>query len=102
MTVMFHAPDEFLEELLRDRTRIDRQILRITVRHRYGEPFTTVSVIASAIVEGSIVKLQQRIGENFMAEPTSEALNRKVQAALDHLIAAAKTLELDVRTGVYE
>lgn len=32
----FHDAGEFLDEIRADRDRIDRGILRLTVRHRYG------------------------------------------------------------------
>lgn len=46
IAVAFNDPDEYIAEIGRDRDCIDRQILRVTVRRRYGEPFVTVSVVA--------------------------------------------------------
>ena len=48
IAVNFHDPDEFMTEIRFDKDRIDRGILRITVRRRYGNPFVTVSVVAMA------------------------------------------------------
>jgi hypothetical protein len=102
LTISFHDPDEYLSELRRDHERIDRRILRVTVRRRYGEPFITISVIATAAVEGTIVKLEHRIGEAFAGDENSNGLSTKTQVVLDKLTEAGKALGLDVRSGVFE
>lgn len=101
-TVIFNDPDEFLEELRRDRDRVDRQILRLTVRRRYGEPFVVVSVVATARVEGMLVKLEHRVGEAFAGDEKANGLAAKTRLVLDKVSDAAKALGLDVRAGVYE
>ncbi len=102
IAVSFHDPDEFLAELRLDKERIDRGILRVTVRRRYGSPFTTVSVVATATVEGVLVKLEHRVGEAFAGDEKANGLAEQAQAALDKLTDAGKSLGLDVRAGVFE
>jgi hypothetical protein len=102
IAVSFHTPDEFLAELRLDKDRIDRGILRVTVRRRYGNPFVTVSVVATATVGGTLVKLEHRIGDAFAGDEKATGLAEKTQAALDTLTEAGKTLGLDVRAGVFE
>lgn len=102
LTVAFNDPEEFLTEIRQDRDRIDRQILRITVRRRYGEPFVTVSVVATAAVEGTVVKLEHRVGEAFAGDARANGLAAKTQTVLDKLADAGKALGLDVRAGIYE
>ncbi len=102
LTVSFHDPDEYISELRRDHERIDRRILRVTVRRRYGEPFITISVIATAAIEGTIVKLEHRIGEAFAGDEKSNGLATKTQVVLDKLTEVGKALGLDVRSGVFE
>ena len=85
IAVNFHDPDEFMTEIRFDKDRIDRGILRITVRRRYGNPFVTVSVVATATVEGVLVKLEHRIGEAFAGDEKANGLTDKVQATLDKL-----------------
>lgn len=102
IVVSFHDPDEFLTELRTDKDRIDRGILRVTVRRRYGSPFVTVSVVATATVEGVLVKLEHRIGEAFAGDEKVNGLTDKAQAALDTLTGAGKSFGLDVRAGVFE
>lgn len=102
VVVSFHDPDEFLTELTLDKDRIDRGILRLTVRRRYASPFVTVSVVATATVEGVVVKLEHRIGEAFAGDEKANGLTDKAQAALGKLTEAGKSLNLDVRAGVFE
>ena len=102
ITVAFNDPDEYLAEITRDRDRIDRQILRVTVRRRYGEPFVTVSVVATVTVEGTLVKLEHRVGEAFAGDEKANGLTAKTQAILDKLTEAGKALGLEVRAGVFE
>lgn len=102
IAVAFNDPDEFLAEIGRDHDRIDRQILRVTVRRRYGEPFVTVSVVATATVAGILVRLDHRVGEAFAGAEKATGLGAKTQALLDKLTTAAAALGLDVRAGVYE
>ena len=101
-TVSFHDPDEFLDELRHDKDRVERNILRLTVRRRYGEPFVTVSVVATAVIEGAVVKLEHRIGEAFAGDEKAIGIAAKTQTVLDKLSTTAKDLGLEVRTGVYE
>ena len=102
IAVSFHDPDEFLTELRLDEDRIDRDILRVTVRRRYGNPFVTVSVVATTSIEGTLVKLEHRIGEAFAGDEKAHGLIDKAQAALDTLTEVGKSLGLDVRAGVFE
>lgn len=102
VAVGFNDTDEFLNELRQDRDHIDRRILRITVRRRYRQPFTGVWVVATATVEGILVKLERRVGESFAGDEATNGLATKTQTILDQLTEAGKSLGLDVRAGVYE
>ena len=100
--VNFHDPDEFLDELRKDRDRIDRNILRVTVRRRYAPPFVHVAVVATAVVGNTVVTLEQRLGEVFAGDEAGSPIPNKIQTALDRLTAAAVKLGLEVRAGVFE
>lgn len=102
ITVSFHDPEEFLAELRLDKDRIDRGILRLTIRRRYGTTFVSVSVVATTTVEGVLVKLEQRVGEAIAGDEKANGLTDKAQAALDKLTEAGNSLDLDVRAGVFE
>lgn len=100
--VGFNDLDEYLAELTKDRGRIERQILRITVRRRYGAPFVTVTVVATAVIGGRVVKLERLVGEAFAGDERADGLAAKTKAILDRLTEAGASLGLDVRAGVYE
>jgi hypothetical protein len=100
--VGFNDPNEFLAELRIDRERVERHILRLTVRRRYGEPFVTVSVVATAVVEGLVVKLEHRVGEAFAGDEKANGLSAKTQVVMQMLTDEASVLGLEVRAGVYE
>lgn len=102
IAVCFNDPDEFLDEVRRDRNRVARGILRLTVRRRYGNPFVTVAVVASAMIENTVVRLDHRVGEAFAGDEAANGLAAKAQAVLDKLAEAARNLGLEVRAGVYE
>jgi hypothetical protein len=102
MRVKFNDLAEFLEEVRKDRDRIDRSILRLTVRRRYAQPFVHVAVVATVVVGNTVIHLENRIGEAFFGDEKADGLTAKTQAALDKLTEAAKGLGLDVRAGVCE
>jgi hypothetical protein len=100
--VNFHDPDEFLDELRKDQDRIDRKLLRVTVRRRYAPPFVHVAVVATAVVGNSVVTLEHRVGEVFAGDEAGSSIPGKIQAGLDRLTAEAEKLGLEVRAGVFE
>jgi hypothetical protein len=101
IAVSFHDPDEFLAELRLDEDRIDRDILRITVRRRYGNPFVTVSVVATATIEGTLVKVEVRIGEAFAGDEQASGIAQRTTGVLAQITEGGKSLVLEIRAGVY-
>jgi hypothetical protein len=99
--VNFHDPDEFLGEIRKDHDRIDRKLLRVTVRRRYAPPFVHVAVVATAVVGNSVVTLEHRVGEVFAGDEAGSPIPGKIQATLDRLTAEAELLGLEVRAGVF-
>lgn len=102
MKVNFHDPDEFLDEVRKDHERVERRIVRITVRWQYVQPFVHVAVIATTVVGNFVVALEHRIGETFAGDEAGSPIPAKVRAALDHLTTEAVKLGLEVRAGVFE
>jgi hypothetical protein len=100
MIVCYNDPDEYLDELRRDLDGVERKILRLTVRRRYGNPFVHVSVVATALVAGRVVQLEQTIGEAFAGDERAGGLGEKTRTALDKISAAAVQLGLEVRAGI--
>jgi hypothetical protein len=103
MKVQFHAVEEFLTEITRDRERIDRGILRVTVLRRFHDPFVHVFLLATAAVGSTIVRLDQRLGECFAADATAAAgIGKKGDELMARLGKEAERLGLEVRTGFFE
>lgn len=100
-TVTFNDVHEYLTELGRDRDRVDRRILRVTVGRRYGAAFVTVSVVATALVEGVVVRLDRVVGEAFVGDEQGAGLAARTQTLLDELTEGGQALGLEVRAGVY-
>ncbi len=100
--VSFHDAEEFLDELRKDHDRIDRKLLRVTVRRRYAPPFVHVAVVATAVVGNSVVTLEHRVGEVFAGDEAGSPIPGRIQATLDRLAAEAEKLGLEVRAGVFE
>ena len=101
-SVVFNDQAEFLTEIRQDRDRIERQILRLTVRRQYGNPFITISVVATVAIADTIVKLDHRVGECFVGDEKAKGMEDKIRTTLDKITDAGKKLGLDVRAGVYE
>lgn len=101
-TVRFHHADEFLAELALDTDQIERKIVRTTYRNDYQQPFTAVSVVASAIVAGHVVTLEQRCGNYMNRDDTDgkEVLDR-ADKVIEEVRRGAAKLGMEVRAGVF-
>jgi hypothetical protein len=103
MKVQFHAIEEFLREITRDRDRIDRGILWVTILRRFHDPFVHMSLLATAVIGSTIVRLDQRLGECFAADATAAAgIGKKGDEHMARLGKEAERLRLEVRTGFFE
>ncbi len=103
MKVQFHAVEEFLVEITKDKDRVDQKILRLTVLRRFHDPFVHMFLLATAVVGGTIVRLDQRLGECFAADATAAGtIGKKAEELLARLDREAAALGLEVRAGVFE
>jgi len=106
MKVKFTEPEEFCEELERDRGDIDRGIVRCTIRYKPLEkiPYVYhVIAVASYSVGGQIVKLERHCGEIWGLRPEED--QKAVDRAQEHLKRVEETcrrLNLEVRAGSLE
>lgn len=103
-TVKFNDVDEFLTELKADAEHVDRDLIRITFRHRAEQstPFRSIAVIASAVIGGHVVTLEARSGTFFGGSPEADTAKQEAQKAAAAIEAAAKELGMEVRAGVFE
>ena len=109
--VKFNFPDEFLEELTKDKALVYQGIVRLT--QVFGQEqkilvVTHVSVVATAKVGPDVIRMDHRIG-SYSAPPGGhevasdrEAVLKKSREALDAVQAKCEQIGLEVRAGIYE
>jgi len=106
MKVRFTEPEEFCEELERDKWDIDRGIVRRTIRYKPLEKVPSVHhviAVASYSVRGQIVKLECYCGDvwGLRSERDQEVINR-AREHLQKVEDACQRLNLEVRAGSLE
>jgi hypothetical protein len=103
-TVKFGDVGEFIEELKRDAANVERSIVRLTYRWRSADPspIRSMSVVASAVIGGHIVTLEERCGSYFPDTSDAQEVAAAAAKKLGAIEAAAKELGLEVRAGVFE
>jgi len=104
--VNFHYVDEFLKELDKDRSAIERGIVRVTLAYEQPKPaypIIAVKVVASAVVEGFLIELRQDCG-SYLGEHDSASKQGcldKGQAIVDKVEAFAQQQQLQTRAGMH-
>ncbi len=103
--VSFNGPEEFLEELERDRSLVERDLVRVTGLYRRGGPLpmTRVALVATAKVAGDVLRLELEVG-SFIAREDAEAhgVMKRLGERRAWLEAELARLKLEVRTGMLE
>lgn len=96
--------DEFLSELSRDAEQVERRIVRLACRNRSecGGAYTRVTVLASAIVAGRVLRLERECGSYMFADRDGVPILAAAGEAMDRVQGEAARLGLDVRGGVFE
>lgn len=103
--VKFNDTDEFIHELRRDAHEVDRKILRLTYRRRQDSgtlPILSLAVIASAVIAGHVVALDERCGTYIPQSGEWEKVKADADKKFDAIKAVAGELGLEVRAGVFE
>ena len=103
-TVKFNDTDEFIEELRRDADAVDRKVLRLTFRYRLVDPspMQSMAVVASAVIAGHVVELEDRCGTFFQQTREADEVRAAAKKRADAIRVAAEELGLEVRSGVFE
>lgn len=104
ITVKFNEPDEFIDEIRREKDSLEGRILRITNQYRQSKslPLHYVSVIATALARGQIIRMEKYVGETAgMGEEDKKTVNR-AGSVQDDLKTAAAEMGLEVRAGIYQ
>jgi len=105
MAVLFNSPEEFLEELSKDKDEVYRKIVRITYLSRPSKASPNIShlsVVATARVAGEIYRLERYCGDIWRIEEQDKPVRDKAVAALTQLEEGCTKLGLEVRAGTYE
>ena len=107
--VTFTTPQEFVEELERDKEAVEERIVRATVRHaRQRSGISFVSVVGTYVVrtkEGvrRLVRLDYQCGSYYAADSSSslaENVNSKTNEAQKFIEGRALILGLQYRPGI--
>lgn len=101
--ILFHHPDEFVEELGKSPSP-DDAIVRLTCMHRSrAVNLTHLCVVSTFVRRGQVVRLDYFAGELWPEELTEQNKRTNDRAAVveDKIRAAAKALVLEVRAGLF-
>jgi len=107
MIVRFNATEEFLEEMEKDRTEIERGVVRLTTLMRADSKtpgITHYLVLATYRRGDEIVKLEHYCGWLWQSSVEAERaeVEKKRDKVYEALEAKAKELALELRGGVFE
>jgi hypothetical protein len=110
MKVVFNVVSEFVEELREEATDpnvIAGRVVRVTVLYqgvRELPPLQSVTVVAGAVVRGTLLELRLYCGDIMPGAPEwkeSAPAKQKVRETMDWLKSEAVQLQLTVRKGMY-
>ena len=104
MKVQFHHLDEFLAELEKDNTQVDRSIVRVTCLHiQHKElPITDLSVVATANIAGYVIRLDKRAGNYIEKDPLAQQVHQRAGEIVHTLQEKLASFGLEVRSGILE
>lgn len=95
--------EEFAKELEADLPQIDPKYIRLCFRWEQQGPTTVMKVLASAVVNGRLLRMTWRAGSYFYASSEDAKLVAdKAEKQAEILRQAAAKLGLGVRAGTFE
>lgn len=102
-SVLFNNPDEFFDELKKDRRKVFRKFVRVSmVKTRTGD-FANLKIVGTALIDNIVVKLETIIGEFFLLdEQGAERIRLAAQAKSKEVAGKIAALHLEVRRGIYQ
>lgn len=104
-TVRFSYPDDLLEELEKDKEKVDRGIVRLVYSFKPSKVspnITHMSIVATAQVEGQVYRLEHYCGDLWHIEGQDQPVHDKGKKATEQLEEGCKALGLEVRGGSIE
>jgi hypothetical protein len=99
----FTDPDEWTAEVARDKLHVERGIIRATKQSRpiYNGSLTRVSVVATVLVEGRLVRLEAIVGDLWGNEIPDRQVVERADAILEKIADILEPLGLEIRAGVW-
>lgn len=104
-TVKFNETDEFVNELTKDANKVERSIVRIVFRTSFdsGIPHIHIlTLVASAVVDGHVVRLERRCGSFWKETEEQKKVVEFAESHADRIRSACAEMKLEVRSGVFE
>jgi len=108
MLILFNDIEQFLIEVAKDRELIRDKIVRLAqvTRQAKAGPLSTISLVATCIIRGHVVRLQHSFGQVYIldgkpGDPQSTAQFDKLKQAAEQLERNLIAMPLDVRGGIF-
>lgn len=104
-TVKFSYPDDFLDELAKDKEKVDRGIVRLVYSFKPSKlspNITHLSVVATALVAGQVYRLEHYCGDLWRIESQDQAVHDKGISVKKQIEYGCSRLGLEVRGGSIE
>lgn len=101
-TVKFSHPDDFLEELERDKEKVDRGIVRLVysfTASKLSPNIQHLSVVATALVAGQVYRLEAYCGDLWRIEDQDQPVHDKGMSVKKQIEYGCARLGLEVRGG---
>lgn len=103
--VKFNVASEFTEELEKDRDQVDRHIVRVTRKFTHSKdisPLRYLSLVATAKVNGDIIRLEKYLGEVWGLESGDQSTFTRADQVQKQLEGWLEMKGLTVRAGILE
>ena len=101
-TVKFSDPEDFLEELQKDREKVDRHIVRLVYQvtpTKISPNIQHLSVLATALVADQVYRLEPYCGDLWRIERQDQPVYDKGRQVKEQIVVACAHLGLEVRGG---
>lgn len=102
MKVLFHVAGEFIEEMHRDRGKIDRNLIRVTIQRKshLTPNIHQVIVLATYSVEGQVVELKHYCGDNWGLNSENDIqTNSRAEGICKTITKEGEGLKMEIRPG---
>ena len=102
MKVQFHDFTEFEAEIKADLTKVERNIVRVTIMTKIGDLFTEYYLCCSAIIAGRVVECREKVRDSMTHSPEERSKAFRIaDKATNFAGDALRKLGLEVRLGVF-